>query len=407
MKAKRILPRLAVGSLVLITQMVSADVLNNWTTNQLSTNRFGLFSVVYGNERYVAAGSYSDYGVIVSSQDGLHWNLEADGGPPNPTGAPVWGLKVNFSNGRFIATAALGLTLVSTNGINWALSGAEVENWVMTDLRGATYGGGRYVAVGEFFNNFGFRSVSNIISSSDGITWTVCRSHPQEALANVDVTFGSGMYVAIGNNDGFIYTSPNSTTWTRRAIAGGATISFCREIFIIPYTAGTNLISENGVDWGAVATGIPMQMDKAVFANGLFMARVGNGYPGLKPYLATSRDGTNWVQHQYILPGRELATDGARLVTVGNISTNIIYHNGFVYTSGTMVDVRMTNTSPSQIVLSGLIGRSYQIQAKNDLAETNAWQTLTTLQLPSTPYLFTDPSAANSPQRFYRGVLLP
>jgi hypothetical protein len=333
----------------------------------------------------------------------LHWTVRADGNPINGgSGIPVWALKVSYANGRFIAVSAWGGTSTSTNGTSW------IHAYVPTQLylNGATFGGGRYVAVGEA--DFGApATVSNIVTSTDGVTWTLRRSHPTEGGRILDVTYGAGLFVAIGADDGFTYTSPNATTWTKRNILGGHEIGYYNNIFIVPYNSGTNLVSADGINWAVVNTGVSNLLGKPMLANGVFMARAGSPYIGLGPYLVTSTDGTNWAQYSQTLPGRSLATDGACLVSVSSTPTNVLNYNSFVYSSDTLVSLRMANTAPPTVMLSGLVGRSYRIEAKDDLADTNVWQPLITLQLPNTPYLFTDSTATNSSQRFYRGVLLP
>src|SRR5215510_11328681 len=61
-------------------------VMDHWTTRQVSTNWFGLEHVVYGNGRYVAYGTYSDYGALMSSEDGINWALRLDGKAPSANG---------------------------------------------------------------------------------------------------------------------------------------------------------------------------------------------------------------------------------------------------------------------------------------------------------------------------------
>jgi len=55
---------------------VRADILDNWTTNQISTNSSGLFHIVYGNSIYVAVASSDDIGAFYTSTDGFHWVLQ-------------------------------------------------------------------------------------------------------------------------------------------------------------------------------------------------------------------------------------------------------------------------------------------------------------------------------------------
>jgi len=53
------------------------------------------------------------------------------------------------------------------------------------------------------------------------------------------------------------------------------------------------------------------------------------------------------------------------------------------------------------LTITGTVGESYPIQYVNTLAN-NSWSTLTTLVLPSSPYLFLDTTAGGIGQRFYR-----
>ena len=57
------------------------------------------------------------------------------------------------------------------------------------------------------------------------------------------------------------------------------------------------------------------------------------------------------------------------------------------------------------ITIDGLAGRLYQIQSTDSLQTTN-WQTLTSLVLPYSPYIWVDTSPGNPAMRFYRAVLI-
>src|SRR6266508_4489982 len=57
--------------------------------------------------------------------------------------------------------------------------------------------------------------------------------------------------------------------------------------------------------------------------------------------------------------------------------------------------------------ITGLVGTVYQIQYVTDLAQTNnanSWRCVEFLQLPASPYLWTDKSAPATGRRFYRAV---
>jgi len=239
--------------------------------------------------------------------------------------------------------------------------------------------------------------------SNTGTNWSPSFKIPEEARDVLDVAFGANRFVAAANG-GFAYTSSDGVVWERGTIAGGNSIAFASGRFFIPLGAGTNLISTDGANWAAIATGLTNTLGKIALANGVFFARAGN-------YLATSTDATNWIQRtSSALPGDGgLASDGTRFVNVGRRNVSFIQYDSYVYVSDPLVNIGITNTPPLQIILSGVVGSSYRIEYVPVLptGTTNPWQTLTNLILPSSPCLLADPEAPNSMQRYYRALLLP
>ena len=57
------------------------------------------------------------------------------------------------------------------------------------------------------------------------------------------------------------------------------------------------------------------------------------------------------------------------------------------------------------IAVSGTVGQSYQIQYKSS-ANDPIWTSLTTIQLPRSPYLYIDDQAPIGTKRFYQAVLV-
>ena len=56
------------------------------------------------------------------------------------------------------------------------------------------------------------------------------------------------------------------------------------------------------------------------------------------------------------------------------------------------------------VSITGAVGTVYSVEYVTDLAQTNDWRCLTFLQPPATNYLWFDPTAPATGQRFYRAV---
>ena len=296
------------AALVFLSLAAPADVLDHWTTNQASTNYFGLRCVAYGNGRYVAGGGFYDAGVLLSSEDGQQWSVRCMGGSSSGLGFLD---SVIYAGGRFVAVGLWGQTAVSTDGINWSIGDVPYGLAPSDGFYGAAYGNGVYVAVG----GPACSADLNVFTSPDGQSWTAQHSTSPSGASLGDVAYGEAcrfVAIGIGSAAGHAYTSSDGTNWTQHTIAGGTQISYCHGHFLIPLGPGTNLISSDGLTWSAQRTGLTTLLGKATYSHGSYLARAGAA-------LAASADGTNWFQYPQPLPGTStVASDGQRLVTVGN-----------------------------------------------------------------------------------------
>jgi hypothetical protein len=384
-----------------------ADPLDHWTTNQVTTN-FYLTHVVYGNGIYVASAEFGDGGAFYSSVDGFHWTQRF-------SDLNSWGMKVNYSEGQFSAVGGFGTANVSADGTNWTSTFLQHYGGA-SGPQATTFGDGLFVTVGGMV---GFGSIQ---TSDDGVIWTPCTLSPVPTGRINSVAYGGdtsyGTFVAVGNNDGFVYTSAGADagiSWTQGTIPGGKLVSQAGGLFFIPLTNQTNLISWDGYHWSSQATGLTNTLGSVTLVDGVFMAQCGMSTTG--GHLATSTDGTNWIQYPQALPNvmwdydtldndATVATDGNRLVGVGEAMTGS-WPLSYVCVSDVLVGIRLTNNPPSAVVLSGLVGRNYQIQSANVLTPGGSnWSVSAAMTLPSTPFSWSDPAATNA-ARFYRGVLLP
>lgn len=407
-KVKLMKPKLLIRCLlplVLLAIAVSnvrADFLDNWTTNQVTTNSFGFHHIVYGNGIYVTVGEFGDSGGFYTSGDGVNWKLQYS--EPNS-----WGVTLNYAGGRLMGVGrGSRVSDISLDGTNWTTiflynNGAPYYFGPVA----ITFGNGLYVIAGSTTDSSGVIYTGSVITSPDGVTWTPASFYPNAGgqLASVVYSPDADIFVALGNNDGYEYVYyDDGDSWYQSNIPGGNKIYYGNHLFIVPLNNHTNLLSADGINWTAKLTGLTNMLGKVTYGHGIFMAECGVSF-------ATSADGTNWFNYAKPLPNSNtsgyddsLATDGSHLVAVGAVGYP--YANSFVYTSGPLVGVGMTNNPPPNVAISGLVGRKYQIQSSDALDAGNIWGTSAMFQLTNTPMAWTDNTATNS-ARFYRGVLLP
>ena len=78
---------------------------------------------------------------------------------------------------------------------------------------------------------------------------------------------------------------------------------------------------------------------------------------------------------------------------------------GFFPTQPPRLSVQIQSNAPT-LKLEGTVAARHELQFANSFPPTN-WTTLTNLQLPSSPFVFRDTTAAGASRRFYRAVAVP
>jgi len=215
--------------------------------------------VAYGNGVWVAVvwnGPAND--LVVNSPDGINWyNV------PNYLGVSPWtplnnypdfyGWScVEFDNGIFMAGSVgkvqsswIGI-MTSTDGYHWTGRTISTD----CEVLGIAYGGGTWVAVGQWDVNGPI-----IYSTDNGVTWSTATIVAGKHL--IDVAYGNGMFIAISQDgspddiyvsvDGISWTtvsSPHDSAWLRIAFGGG------RFVAIATDTPATNsMASSDGTTW--------------------------------------------------------------------------------------------------------------------------------------------------------------
>jgi hypothetical protein len=164
---------------------------------------FSSRTIGYGMGRYVGlnyGGNFTD--AQYSDDNGITWNMVSI-----PTSDIMY--DVIYSGTKFVAVGYNGTVLTSSNGSDWGASNVGTSDF----LNRIIYNGGRYVAVG-FNISSPLTSTGTIYTSTDLETWAaVSSSVPTTAgYQAVDYSPSLGLYLAVGEN-GLMATSPDGVNW--------------------------------------------------------------------------------------------------------------------------------------------------------------------------------------------------
>jgi hypothetical protein len=211
---------------------------------------------------------------------------------------------IAYGDSTFVAVGQSGAIQISTD--DFATTRAITTSGVTTNLLGVTYGDGLFVAVGGAAGT----ASAPIITSTDGITWTVQNSHTLQTITSVSygdagfvavgnqvvltstngvtwtantglphafegVTFGHGVYAAV-TVGGLIFTSPDGETWTKQRATGTQLygITYGGGYFVVVGAEGVIISSPDGIIWSRMKSKTAHDLEAVAFGsgNGKFIA---------------------------------------------------------------------------------------------------------------------------------------
>jgi len=244
----------APGSSIAATFVTSSIRTWNWR-NPLPQGLATRHVETDGNGSYAAVG---DFGVIMTSSDGVEWNVRQSG---------TMNLNsVAYGAGRFVAVGNGGRILrSSTKAADGYASWSEISSGSASTLRGITYNGSVFVAVGnsQISENFPYVPKMTILTSPDGAVWS---DHSQllainETLDLRDVAAGNGTVVAVGSGGVILTSSDNGNSWRRipdDLNGRGSTINsitFGSNSFVaVGEFAQITTSYDNGTTWNPIST---------------------------------------------------------------------------------------------------------------------------------------------------------
>ena len=286
----------------------------SWKTESTGMGDLAIKGFAWNGSTYIAVGE----GIIASSSDGKKWKENtAEKNNWNTGTDHIYFNSVVWGNNQFVAvgywvkrTVSMGVIAVSnSNGENWNIVlapvlTADISNGTLKvdpKLYGITYGGGRYVAVGE--RGWSAWSIDPDDTDKWNEVWITPFSEYGMEQVNQNATaiaYGNGRFV-VGGTMGKLAYSPNGIAWTW--IANGILDGEFSHILALGYEGGRFIVAgsggsikiyeggemENISSWSTVNSGITTDITAVTYGNGYYLAVGGGGK------IAVSRNTYSWV----------------------------------------------------------------------------------------------------------------
>jgi hypothetical protein len=174
--------------------------------------------------------------------------------------------------------------------------------------------------------------------------WKHRRTHVRQDL--LDVTYGNGLFVAVGQR-ATIITSPEGKNWTVRSFATNSPndyqgVAYGNGVFVVVGNGGHKIRTSNdGMTWGQPIHG-GNELYDVIYGKGRFVA-VGEA-------ILTSTDGTTWTRARRISLAKTIAHGNDRFVIPGENDriwrsrSGVNWTNTLVDLPGTFTDIVFNGT---------------------------------------------------------------
>jgi hypothetical protein len=274
------------------------------------------------------AGPSSGVVVATPALAGVNWDAGAALSTQNLNG-------LAFSGSRLVAVGDSGTVLAGdfkyTSTLPPGVSGwatpTTFPSGFISRLVAVNYSG-QFVALGDD---------GSILTSPDGLNWTLSTSAVPPAAGINDLAAGVGLTIVVGNS-GAIFTSPDLSNWTQQGVGKTTSdllrVSFLNGLFLATGANGALLTSPDGVNWILQNSGTANTLRGAAFASlssGPLYVVVGDAGA-----VVTSRDAVSWTP-MTIPVGVNLtgAVFGSRFVAVAQGGTAVYSDDGLNWTQTT------------------------------------------------------------------------
>lgn len=271
----------------------------------LDTNNINgeIFDIEYANNSYIGVGYH---GVIIKSNDGGKTWIEIETDNTTTLRGVTW------VGNKYVAVGELGTILTSIDGMQWT----KRESGTVSCFCDIIWNGETMVAVGTY---------GTIITSKDGINWTLMDSKNELQLRCISWT---GSLYIIGGENGIILTSYDSENWETIPTSINNTIMDIiwveeQSKYIAVGHRGTIITSSDGINWHKEQSNVDVLLACVLWNGDHFAAFGGNGDYSTGTIII-SADGIHWQtiksglrygirdvhysNNQYILAGGYLGT---------------------------------------------------------------------------------------------------
>jgi len=282
----------------------------------------GLIAVAASDNKYIAVGIFSK---VLQSNDGINWVKQAV--PDNGMTTYKNFRDITWGNNLFIGVTQQSIIYTSPDGENWTERSIPVDPSVYPDLTAVIYNGSKYFVTATYFSSPSFTPTTQILESSDGVTWTEAGT----ITGSQALSLGwDGSQLLLGGSSGEIFTSTDGVSWIQQ----------------------TSVIDPN-----LTVTAIASNESDLIVATGWHRS------------LATSPDGQNWTEITHRKTASELAVGWSDVIWTGN-NFVIVDDKGIVSTStdgSTWVD---DETFIDQMLLKGVASIGDQVIAVGSKPKT-------------------------------------
>jgi hypothetical protein len=284
----------------------------NWMTQNQNIN--GLRGICYGvptTGPYAGKGlfvavseNFSPYSNVRTSVDGINWVAQTTDASANQP----W-VSVCFGNGLFVAVSfntATNNIMTSSDGVIWTVRTIPS----LAVLQDVTFANNLFVAVA----NNGTRRV---FISLNGINWNTIGSTVPDTLPSRSITYGNGRFVAVGDSGTYMYSTDASSNWITGTLTTNLWISivYGNGLFVATSLTGTGnrvMTSPDGITWTIRTSAADNNWFGLTYGNGLFVA---TSITGTGNRIMISQDGINWTCRN--VPNYQYATIAYGVVSSG------------------------------------------------------------------------------------------